>query len=61
MQKLEDGVWSTSIRIPDDPKVESPESFRYDCQLDALTYGWELTNEITAIAQIIVQQIPVRD
>lgn len=61
MQKLEDGVWSTSIRIPDDPKVESPESFRYDCQLDALTYGWELTNEIIAVAQIIVQQIPVRD
>ncbi len=58
MQRLPGGVWSTTCWIPDNPEVRSHRTFRYDSKLDALTYGWELTNEILDIAQVLVREVP---
>jgi len=58
MTRLKSGVWSTSIWIPDNPEVRSYEQFRYDCELDALSYGWELTNEMVDVVHSIVNAIP---
>ena len=58
MQKLDDGVWSVLMRIPDNPKVKSQAAFTFAKGLDALTYGWELTNEIVRVATAIMKAIP---
>jgi hypothetical protein len=40
MQKLDGGVWSVLMRIPDNPEVKSRAAFTFAKGLDALTYGW---------------------
>ncbi|HOR18516.1 MAG TPA: hypothetical protein PLE10_01630 [Brevefilum sp.] len=57
MLRLDEFVWSMSIYIPDNPEVRSLEKFRISKKIDALTYGWELTNEITEIAVEIVNAV----
>jgi hypothetical protein len=61
MVQLERGIWSTSVLIPDNPQARSVEKFRYHSKLDALTYGWQLTNEVLDIAHMIVNQVPDRE
>jgi hypothetical protein len=58
MQKLDGGVWSVLMRIPDNPEVKSRVAFTFAKGLDALTYGWELTNEIVRVATAIMKAIP---
>ena len=58
MQKLDGGVWSVLMRIRDDPEVKSRAAFTFANGLDALTYGWELTNEIVRVATAIMKAIP---
>jgi hypothetical protein len=58
MQRLQGGVWSTSIWIPDNPEARSQREYRYDSRIDALTYGWQITNEILDVARSIIKEIP---
>lgn len=57
MQKLPNEVWSLIMRIPDNPISHSQRLFVWDQQRDALTYGWEATNEILDIATILAEAI----
>lgn len=50
MVRIEENLWSTSIFMPDNPEVKSTKKFRFSDEIDALTYGWVLTNEVTEIA-----------
>src|SRR5262245_508342 len=50
MKQLEDGVCRAWARIPDNPKTKSRKMFSYDAGHDALTYGWEIVNEVTSVA-----------
>ena len=50
MHKLDDGIWSVMMRIPDNPETKSKSAFTFAKGLDALTYGWELSNEIVRVA-----------
>ena len=61
MVRLENGVWSTSILIPDNPRVRSQKQFRDESHLDALTYGWELTNEVLEVTRAIVNEVPDKE
>lgn len=58
MQKLEGGVWSVLMRIPDNPEAKSQSAFTFAKGLDALSYGWELANEIVRVATAIMMAIP---
>jgi hypothetical protein len=44
--------------IPDNPEDKSKRKFRYAGKIDALTYGWEIANEIVDVASTIVNAIP---
>ena len=57
MNKLDSGVWSVMMRIPDNPEAKSKSAFTYAKNLDALTYGWELSNEIVRIATTIMTAV----
>ncbi len=57
MERLDKGVWSASMLVPDNPEDKSPRNFRYDCKIDALTYGWELTNEILQVTELLAVEI----
>lgn len=54
MKHLGDGVWGAWARIPDNPQVRSKKKFTYTLSLDALTYGWEVANEVVALATKVV-------
>jgi hypothetical protein len=58
MQKLDGGVWSVLMRIPDNPEAQSQSAFTFAQGLDALTYGWELSNEIVRVATAIMMAVP---
>lgn len=58
MTRLENGVYATSILIPDNPEARSQAKFQYTSRLDALTYGWELANELLKLADAIVGEMP---
>lgn len=61
MTKLEGETFSTSILIPDNPEARSQKLFRYDSQLDALTYGWELANEVLEITGTTISEVVNRE
>lgn len=54
MNRLADDVWKAWARIPDNPEVLSRKKFSYALGLDALTYGWEVANEVMALATEVV-------
>ena len=54
MTRANDGVWSTSARIPDNPSARSQIGFTYAGQLDALRFGWDCSNEVLDVASLIV-------
>ena len=58
MERLKNGLWTAWSRIPDNPQAKSAESFRYDCGLDALTYGWTVTDEVVKLAHTLIKQLP---
>lgn len=58
MSRLDDKVWSASIWIPDNPEDKSPVKFIYDSEIDALTYGWELTSEMVKLVKMVVDEAP---
>jgi hypothetical protein len=40
-----EGIWSTIVRIPDNPEVRSAKRFAFDQDIDSLTLGWQLCTE----------------
>ena len=53
MKKLPNGLWSTSVLIPDNPYKKSRLSFLFIQQEDALFFGWKQLNEAVRILQLI--------
>lgn len=58
MSRLDYKVWSASIWIPDNPEDKSQVKFIYDSEIDALTYGWELTSEMVKLVKMVVGEAP---
>jgi hypothetical protein len=54
MKGLGDGVWKAWARIPDNPEAKSKKKFTYVGALDALTYGWDVVNEVVSLATEVV-------
>ncbi len=55
MRRHSTGAWTTMIRIPDNPESRSKRRFTFNLNRDALTYAWELANEIFSIAVQVAQ------
>lgn len=58
MSRLGDKVWSAAIWLPDNPEAKSQVKFIYDSEIDALTYGWELTSEMVKLVKMVVDEAP---
>lgn len=58
MELLDDQLWTAWLRIPDNPQARSGKAFRYDSKLDALTYGWTVTDEVVKLAHALIKQLP---
>lgn len=58
MERLDNGLWTAWLRIPDNPQARSARNFRYDYKLDALTYGWTVTNEVVKLSHTLIKQLP---
>ena len=50
MRRHSSGAWTTMVRIPDNPRVRSKNQFTFTLNRDALTYAWELDDEVLALA-----------
>ncbi len=57
MQRLPGGVWYVSAFLPDNPEAQSGQSFRYDGQIDACTYGWGLVSEVISVVTMVVEAV----
>ena len=51
-------VWSCCALIPDNPEARSLHKFTYNMDRDALTYGWELCDEVVQVAHAILTSLP---
>lgn len=58
LDRLEGGIWACSALIPDNPEARSHRSFRYDTNIDALQYGWQVTEEILQVTRTILDFLP---
>ncbi len=58
LNQVNGGTWSLLLRIPDNPEAKSQRDFQFELGLDALTYGWELTNELIDISTEVIATIP---
>jgi len=54
---LPGGVLSVQLPLPDNPEKKSARKFEYKLELDALSWGWELTNEVVRIGRAIIEAI----
>ena len=52
--RLENNVISVSFWIPDNPEVRSQRNLSFGSRLDALSYGWELANEVVDLASFLI-------
>jgi hypothetical protein len=50
MRRHSCGAWLTTVRIPDNPQARSKNLFTFGLNRDALTYAWELTEEVLEVA-----------
>jgi hypothetical protein len=48
MRRHSCSAWTTMIRIPDNPETRSKKNFSFNQNRDALTYSWEIADEILA-------------
>lgn len=60
MRRHQVGAWTTTLLIPDNPEARSKKKFTFKLNRDALTYGWELTNEILFISTTVVNAVAPR-
>jgi hypothetical protein len=61
MERLDQGPWSARVLIPDNPSARSVEKFLYAKNRDALTYGWEVSNEILEVAMVLLDAIAAHE
>ena len=52
------GIWTSHVRIPDNPEARSRFAFLYLNNLDALTFSWEAASEVLALSGEIIEAIP---
>lgn len=57
MNKIDDGPWSVSVLIPDNPKARSMSKFKFEKNIDALDFGWKSAAEILDISSLILEAI----
>jgi hypothetical protein len=58
MIRLDKDVWKARALIPDNPEVKSKKKFSYASTIDALAYGWQVTDEVVALAVEMASAIP---
>jgi hypothetical protein len=58
-RRIDEDHWSVRLPLPDNPEVKSQKAFTFAKNLDALTYGWEVANEVIAQAVQVFAAIPV--
>lgn len=51
---LHGNIWSVIVRIPDNPEVRSDRQFKFDQNIDSLTFGWELCNQMFALIDSVL-------
>jgi hypothetical protein len=61
MTRLQGGVWSVSFLIPDNPEARSQRQFKFEKQIDLLTYGWNVTIGMLDIASGIMNAVRNRE
>jgi hypothetical protein len=61
MERVAGDIWSVRLRLPDNPERKSQPAFKFEKNLDALTYGWELANEVMNVATVIFSRISAQD
>jgi hypothetical protein len=61
MRRLMPDLWRAQAPIPDNPEVKSKTKFTYEMDLDALTYGWQVVNEVVALATAVVGTASIVD
>ena len=54
MNRLQSGIWTTTILIPDNPEARSTRAFTFDLHRDALSYSWELAHTIILLSAEVV-------
>ena len=57
MVRVGDNVWSGSMLIPDNPEDKSPRKFRYVSDIDALSFGWDLTIQLLELMERVTTEI----
>jgi len=60
MRRHSVGAWTTMIRIPDNPEARSKRDFTFFRDVDALSYGWELANELLNVVSDVVEAVVPR-
>ena len=58
IQLLKGKVWSAVALLPDNPKTKSYARFLYANQIDALSYGWQVTDGVIGHLTAVVQALP---
>jgi hypothetical protein len=48
-------AWMTTIWIPDNPEARSKNQFTFGLHRDALTYAWELADEVLGVSTAVVE------
>jgi hypothetical protein len=61
MERVFGDVWALRLRLPDNPECKSQKAFSFARDLDALTYCWELANEIFRISAEVFANIPLTE
>ena len=60
LTRVDHSFWNMIARIPDNPESKSERAFTFHRDLDALTYGWELTNDLYELANLVLGTILAR-
>lgn len=59
MERIAGDVWTIRLRLPDNPEKKSQTAFEFAGNLDALTYCWELANEVLRVAAEVLASIAI--
>jgi hypothetical protein len=54
-------AWTTMVRIPDNPEVRSKQKFTFAQNRDALTYAWEVADEVLGVGMDVVSVVMPRE
>ena len=58
ISRLEGAIWRATAPIPDNPEIKSKKKLSYKLGLDALTYSWEVANEVVGLSSDVVSKLP---